>query len=89
MDTTNVTVRMDKKLKEEADALFSELGLTTNAAINALVRQAVRDGSVTFKIKKTPDHLASLIEEGYEDFLKRKGRPAKEFFAEMQEKYGE
>lgn len=89
MDTTNVTVRMDKKLKEEADALFSELGLTTNAAINALVRQAVRDGGVTFKIKKTPDHLDALLEEGYEDFLKRKGRPAKEFFAEMQEKYGE
>lgn len=44
---------------------------------------------MTFKIKKTPDHLDSLIEEGYEDFLKRKGRPAKEFFAEMQEKYGE
>ena len=63
MDTTNVTVRMDKKLKEEADALFSELGLTTNSAINALVRQAVRDGGVTFKIKKTPDHLDSLIEE--------------------------
>ena len=52
MDTTNVTVRMDKKLKEEADALFSELGLTTNSAINALVRQAVRDGGVTFKSKK-------------------------------------
>lgn len=27
MDTTNVTVRMDKKLKEEADALFLSWGL--------------------------------------------------------------
>jgi antitoxin component of RelBE/YafQ-DinJ toxin-antitoxin module len=32
MEATNVTLRIDKGLKEQADELFGELGLTFTAA---------------------------------------------------------
>jgi DNA-damage-inducible protein J len=37
-----LTISMDEGLKEQAEALFSELGVSTGMAINALVRQAER-----------------------------------------------
>ncbi len=46
MGTTNVTIRMDKELKAQADELFSALGLNMSTAIGFFCRQAVRLGKV-------------------------------------------
>lgn len=40
----NVTFWLDPKVKAEADALFSEMGLTLNTAVSMFVRQSIRDG---------------------------------------------
>ena len=48
-DTTNVTIRGDKALKAQADELFKEIGLSTSAAINIFLRQAVREHGLPFK----------------------------------------
>ena len=39
----NVTFWLDPKVKAEADALFSEMGLTLNTAVSMFVRQSIRD----------------------------------------------
>ncbi len=49
-DTTNLSIRMDKALKEQADRLFSELGMNMTTALNIFVRQSVRQGKIPFEI---------------------------------------
>lgn len=49
-ETTNISMRMDKKLKEQAEQLFSELGMNMTTAFNIFVRQAVRQRKIPFEI---------------------------------------
>ena len=46
----NVNIRMDSEIKEQADRLFSELGFNLTTAINAFVRQALREKAIPFYI---------------------------------------
>ena len=55
MASANVTIRMDANDKEQAEKLFSEFGLTMNAAFNMFVKQALREQSIPFKITMNPD----------------------------------
>jgi DNA-damage-inducible protein J len=48
--TTNLSIRMDRELKEQADRLFSELGMNMTTAMNIFVRQSVRQGKIPFEI---------------------------------------
>ena len=48
--TTNVSIRMDSDVKAQADALFTELGLTLSTAFNIFVRQSLREGRIPFDI---------------------------------------
>lgn len=50
MATTNVTIRMDKELKSQADELFSALGLNMSTAMGVFCRQAVRLGKIPFEL---------------------------------------
>lgn len=50
MAQTNVNIRMDKELKEQADSLFANLGMNMSTAFNVFVRQAVRTGGIPFDI---------------------------------------
>ncbi|MCL2122202.1 MAG: type II toxin-antitoxin system RelB/DinJ family antitoxin [Clostridiales bacterium] len=47
----NVNIRMDKDVKEQADKLFNELGFNFTTAINAFVRQSLRERAIPFSIK--------------------------------------
>ncbi|MGO3416966.1 MAG: hypothetical protein ACTIM0_10885 [Lactococcus cremoris] len=50
--TKNLQVSVEKKLHDEASSLFSELGLSTGAVVNAMLRRAVLTQSVPFEISK-------------------------------------
>ena len=50
MATTNVTIRMDKELKAQADDLFAVLGLNMSTAMGVFCRQAVRLGKIPFEL---------------------------------------
>lgn len=43
-----MSIRLSESDKNEADALFKELGLTTNAAINMFIKQCIRLQSFPF-----------------------------------------
>ena len=68
MANINVTIRIDEDLKEEADQLFDDLGMSFTTAINVFVKQSLREGRIPFEITKTPrtagfDHsLVSLAD---------------------------
>lgn len=54
MANINVTIRIDEDLKEEADQLFDDLGMSFTTAINVFVKQSLREGRIPFEITKTP-----------------------------------
>ena len=64
-NTTNISIRMDTELKEQADLLFSELGMNMSTAFNIFIRQALREGGIPFRIHmSTPNEetVAAMME---------------------------
>lgn len=66
MSTTTISVRLDGDIKEAAESLFSELGLNMSVAVNAFLRQAVREQRIPFEITTaTPNaRTVAAIMEG-------------------------
>jgi DNA-damage-inducible protein J len=56
-ETTNLNIRIDKELKEQAEVFFTELGLNMSSAFNIFVRQSLRQGKIPFEL--------SLVAEPY------------------------
>ena len=54
MKGINVTLRIDKELKEQADALFEDMGLSLNTACRMFLKRAVQDGSFPVSVSGTP-----------------------------------
>ena len=49
-ETTNLSIRIDRDLKDEADRIFNALGMNLTTAITVFVRQAVRQKKIPFEI---------------------------------------
>ena len=54
-ETTNLSIRIDRNLKEEADRVFNDLGMNLTTAITVFVRQAVRQKKIPFEIALYPE----------------------------------
>ena len=52
MKTVNVTLRIDKDLKEEADELFEDIGLSLNAACRMFLKRAVMEQRIPFEVRR-------------------------------------
>lgn len=52
MATTNINVRVDSALKQEAEILFKDLGLTMSSAITMFLRSAVNHDGIPFEVKR-------------------------------------
>ncbi|WP_077368370.1 type II toxin-antitoxin system RelB/DinJ family antitoxin [Anaerosalibacter sp. Marseille-P3206] len=76
MTTTNLNIRTDKEIKDQAERIFSELGLNMTTAINIFLRTTIRENGIPFALKlDTPNSLTiRAIEEGrkiaYDDTVK-------------------
>ena len=47
-NVTNMSFRVDKNLKEQADILFKNLGMNTSVALNMFLTQCVREQGIPF-----------------------------------------
>ena len=65
MEAVNVTVRMERQMRDDAASLFSELGVSTTQAINMFLKQAVREQGIPFEVAARPalGHRAESPEE--------------------------
>ncbi len=45
-----VTIRVDKQLKDQADALFNRLGMNMTTALNVFLRKAVDEEAIPFPV---------------------------------------
>lgn len=66
MATTNLNIRTDKAIKDQAEIIFNELGLNMTTAINMFLRTAIREHGIPFELKlDVPNEVtAAAIEEG-------------------------
>ncbi|MCL2050965.1 MAG: type II toxin-antitoxin system RelB/DinJ family antitoxin [Lachnospiraceae bacterium] len=88
--TINLSICMDRELKEQADSLFSELGMNMTTAMNVFVRQSVRLGKIPFEIaldKPNARTLAAIreVESIRSGEIPKRFMPVADFAKEMGE----
>ena len=49
-ETINVTIRLDRDVKEQAEKMFNDLGMNLSTAFNIFARQVLRQGKIPFEI---------------------------------------
>ena len=50
--STTFTFRLNPEVKQEASELFESLGITLSDAINLFLHQSLREGGLTFEVKR-------------------------------------
>ena len=62
---TSFSVRLDSKLKADAEKLFAELGLSLGSAMNIFLRQSVRVKGLPFSIRlgQQPEKQPPIIKD--------------------------
>lgn len=97
--TTNIYVRLEPGLKEEAEAILAQLGIPVSNAVNIFLKQVVMQRGLPFDVKLPAAKLSSIanmskeelnaeIEKGYADFTQGNVRPVSEVFAGIRKDYG-
>lgn len=66
METANINIRTDKKVKNAAEKIFEALGINMSTAVNIFLRQTIRENGIPFELKlNTPNEItANAITEG-------------------------
>lgn len=63
--TSNMNIRMDKEVKEQAQQIFAQLGMDMTTAVNVFLRQTIRHNGFPFELRlDTPNEetLAAIRE---------------------------
>lgn len=66
--TTNLNIRLNRDVKDQSEAIFSELGMNMTTAINLFLRTSIREHGIPFPLKldvPNADTVAA-IEEGWQ-----------------------
>ena len=54
----NLNIRIDNNLKRDAEAIFSDLGISLSAATTMFLKQVVRTNGIPFELKADPFYSA-------------------------------
>jgi len=99
----NVNIRVDDAIKKQAEAIFSELGMSMSTATNIFYRQVARTGGIPFELKlqslpkkegaldfsrMTQEQIDAELQKGWDDFEAGRVIPAEEVHSEMKRRYG-
>ncbi len=75
MATTNINVRVDTELKQSAEALFDDLGLSMSAAITMFLKSAVSHDGIPFEVRRfTPNAETRAALAEYDEMKKNPGK---------------
>ena len=75
--TEIITLQIDSNLKEQAEALFSSLGLTLEEAITLFLQVSIQQGGIPFPIEQPRyNHETELALEEARDILSGKIQPS-------------
>jgi DNA-damage-inducible protein J len=59
-ETKTLNLRVDAELKQQAELIFSDLGIPTSTAINMFLHSVVRYGGIPFDLRLTANQLETL-----------------------------
>ncbi len=62
--TTAITVRLDPQVKKDAQAVLSELGLTTTQAVSLFFKQVTLNKGLPFAVEIPNEQTIQAIEDG-------------------------
>ena len=51
MTTSNINIRVDSRVKADAEELFNKIGMNMSTAMNIFLRQSIRYGGIPFEIR--------------------------------------
>ena len=66
MAMSNINIRTDEEVKQQAEQLFESLGMSMSTAVNVFLRQAIRVNGLLFEVKADEPNAATkaAFEEG-------------------------
>ncbi len=76
MATTNINVRVDSALKEEAEELFNDLGLNMSSAINMFLRSAINYNGIPFEVKRLAPNPNAETKAALDEYEEMKKNPS-------------
>lgn len=96
---TYINVRVDEKIKEQAEKIYEELGITMSAAINVFLKQTIRENGLPFELKlnhNKPLSFASLdenqfnsiISSGFDEYVEGKILTSEQVKTQMKKDFG-
>lgn len=96
--TTNLNIRLEPKLKEQAELVLGQLGIPVSSAVNMFLKQVVMHRGIPFDVTlptKKPVGVGSLTEEelktelgkGYEDYMQGNTEAMGKALSEIHEEY--
>ncbi len=59
--TTNINIRVDEKVKNNAEAIFNELGFNMSTAMNIFLRYTIRYGGIPFDLRIDKPNKETLL----------------------------
>lgn len=97
--TSNLYVRIEPEVKEEAESILAALGIPASNAINMFYKQIILNRGLPFEVKipatrpvsvseLSEMELDSELEKGYVDMKAGKTKPMKQVFADIRRDYG-
>ena len=93
MKSASVNVRINENVKQHAESILEDLGLSRAVAIDLFYRQIILHNGLPFDLKLntpplstsdfSPSELEDILSRGVEETNNGHGRSAKEFFATL------
>jgi len=97
--STNLYVRVEPDVKENAETILAQLGIPMSNAVGMFLKQVILKRGMPFDLTLpalrpldismlTEEEFHNELEKGYTDALNGKVRPAKEAFASLRNELG-
>ena len=97
--STNLYVRIEPEVKENAETILSQLGIPMSNAVGMFLKEVILRRGIPFEVTLpsthpldistlTEDEFHSELEKGYADIEKDNVLPAKEAFASLRNELG-
>lgn len=82
MENSNITLRIEKNLKEEAIKLFNDLGLTLSSAIVIFLKQSVREQKIPFEVSKK-EEITFLSDKDLKEYAVKEMKRHRKAYEEL------
>lgn len=97
--SATVLVRMEPSVKEQAEGIFNNIGVSPSTAVNVFYRQVIRNNGFPFALstekpnipdldEMTTDEVNLLLSKSDEEIKAGKTTPASTVFSQLHEEFG-